>query len=255
MLQRDGLDAASFGDAGSIPETFVFLGGASVFPDVMLRMVEQEVDGARTLRLNSLSELRRRAGRDDLIRKVFFDDRLNDQVLRDIIQLRAQMPGTDWVLAYRDPSVARRLLALRAETPRLFDILLLPMTLPIGPWSSMLRLVLAGQFVAAGDLLGPDIPGAHAPPPLDTAPPDTPTAEDRKHPSRGTSPRSCLTHREREVLAMVSEGGRNKSIAHKLSLSEHTVKLHLHNAITKIGARNRTEAATWFLSHRSGDGP
>jgi DNA-binding NarL/FixJ family response regulator len=62
-----------------------------------------------------------------------------------------------------------------------------------------------------------------------------------------------LTQREKEVLALVSQGGRNKSIANAMCLSEHTVKLHLHNAITKIGARNRTEAATWYLSHHSGD--
>ncbi len=63
-----------------------------------------------------------------------------------------------------------------------------------------------------------------------------------------------LTRREKEVLAHVSQGGRNKHIAYKMALSEHTVKLHLHNAITKIGARNRTEAATWYLSHHSGAG-
>ncbi len=73
-------------------------------------------------------------------------------------------------------------------------------------------------------------------------------------PDTGRSePDPGLTRREKEVLALVSQGGRNKTIAHTMSLSEHTVKLHLHNAITKIGARNRTEAATWYLSRQLGD--
>jgi DNA-binding CsgD family transcriptional regulator len=57
---------------------------------------------------------------------------------------------------------------------------------------------------------------------------------------------SYLTKRERQVLAMVSRGLQNKSIASDLNLSEHTVKIHLHNIITKLGTHNRTEAAAVY---------
>jgi DNA-binding NarL/FixJ family response regulator len=57
---------------------------------------------------------------------------------------------------------------------------------------------------------------------------------------------SSLTRREHQILTMVARGLQNKSIACDLSLSEHTVKIHLHNIITKLGTRNRTEAAAVF---------
>jgi DNA-binding NarL/FixJ family response regulator len=56
-----------------------------------------------------------------------------------------------------------------------------------------------------------------------------------------------LTGREMEILAAVARGRKNKNIAADLHLSEHTVKLHIHNIITKLGVHNRTEAAVKFL--------
>ena len=48
------------------------------------------------------------------------------------------------------------------------------------------------------------------------------------------------------MLELVSEEYENKTIASRLSLSEHTVKIHIHNIITKFGAQNRTEAAAYW---------
>jgi DNA-binding NarL/FixJ family response regulator len=45
---------------------------------------------------------------------------------------------------------------------------------------------------------------------------------------------------------MASQGLQNKTIASALRLSEHTVKIHMHNIINKLGAHNRTEAAALF---------
>jgi len=55
-----------------------------------------------------------------------------------------------------------------------------------------------------------------------------------------------LTKREMQVIEMVQRGLQNKSIANDLNLSGHTVKIHLHNIISKLGARNRTEAAAIY---------
>lgn len=55
-----------------------------------------------------------------------------------------------------------------------------------------------------------------------------------------------LTKRELQVLELVQRGLQNKSIACDLNLSGHTVKIHLHNIISKLGARNRTEAAAIY---------
>jgi two-component system, NarL family, response regulator DesR len=52
-----------------------------------------------------------------------------------------------------------------------------------------------------------------------------------------------LSEREREVLETSDEVATIAEIAARLSLSEGTVRNHLSNAIQKLGARNRTEAA------------
>lgn len=58
-----------------------------------------------------------------------------------------------------------------------------------------------------------------------------------------------LSHREREVLAMVSEGLPNKVIAQRLSISEKTVKAHLTSVYRQIGVTDRTQAALWAQRH------
>jgi two-component system response regulator DesR len=52
-----------------------------------------------------------------------------------------------------------------------------------------------------------------------------------------------LTDRERQVLRLADEGSSGAEIAQKLNLSEGTVRNYLSEAISKLGASNRTEAA------------
>jgi two-component system response regulator DesR len=52
-----------------------------------------------------------------------------------------------------------------------------------------------------------------------------------------------LTDRERQVLRYAGEGSSGAEIAERLSLSEGTVRNYLSEAISKLGASNRTEAA------------
>jgi DNA-binding NarL/FixJ family response regulator len=51
----------------------------------------------------------------------------------------------------------------------------------------------------------------------------------------------ALTPRELEIVRMVSQGLRNKIIAERLSISEGTVKVHLHNIYEKMGVDGRLE--------------
>ena len=53
-----------------------------------------------------------------------------------------------------------------------------------------------------------------------------------------------LTTREIEVLRQVIEGNRNRDIAERLFVSEHTVKTHLKHILGKLGASDRTHAMT-----------
>ena len=52
-----------------------------------------------------------------------------------------------------------------------------------------------------------------------------------------------LTARELEVLELVAQGLANKTIAHRLGISDQTVKFHVASICGKLGAVNRTDAA------------
>lgn len=62
-----------------------------------------------------------------------------------------------------------------------------------------------------------------------------------------------LTKRENEILARIALGNQNKIIAAFLGLSEHTVKIHIHNIITKLGVHNRTQAVAFYFEHKDKD--
>jgi DNA-binding NarL/FixJ family response regulator len=52
----------------------------------------------------------------------------------------------------------------------------------------------------------------------------------------------ALTTREIDVLRQIAGGNRNRDIAEKLFISEHTVKIHIKHIMEKLGATDRTEA-------------
>lgn len=52
---------------------------------------------------------------------------------------------------------------------------------------------------------------------------------------------NLLSEREAQVARLVAEGGSNKEIAQKLSISERTVKAHLTSAFEKLGLRDRLQ--------------
>jgi two-component system, NarL family, nitrate/nitrite response regulator NarL len=70
-------------------------------------------------------------------------------------------------------------------------------------------------------------------------------------PARGqaTSPAGdqILTRRESEILQLVSSGMSNKEIANELTITEGTVKNHVHNALEKLHLTNRVQAAAYAV--------
>ncbi len=54
-----------------------------------------------------------------------------------------------------------------------------------------------------------------------------------------------LTPRELEIVRMAATGLRNKQIGEKLSISEATVKIHLHSIYQKLGVSGRVELAIY----------
>lgn len=66
----------------------------------------------------------------------------------------------------------------------------------------------------------------------------------------GTSDKNSLTPREREVMDLVAQGLSNKHIGLRLNLQEKTVKHHMTQILSKLGASNRTEAALQWRERR-----
>ncbi|WP_425450730.1 response regulator [Tumebacillus permanentifrigoris] len=56
-----------------------------------------------------------------------------------------------------------------------------------------------------------------------------------------------LTERERDVLQQMAYGLRNDAIAQKLSISEGTVKTHVHRILQKFAVEDRTQAVVQAL--------
>ena len=56
-----------------------------------------------------------------------------------------------------------------------------------------------------------------------------------------------LTEREHQILALLTKGMSNKSIANKLKIKETTVKVHVKNLLKKLNLHSRLEAAVLLI--------
>lgn len=52
-----------------------------------------------------------------------------------------------------------------------------------------------------------------------------------------------LSDRELDVLTELARGRSNRDITARLHITEHTVKFHVANILSKLGVRSRGEAA------------
>lgn len=91
-----------------------------------------------------------------------------------------------------------------------------------------LRSVMAGQSVLEGEVLAraARISAAHPSPQAFLAP---------------------LTERERQIVEAIAEGKGNGEIARSLSMSEGTLRNHISDMLAKLGLKNRTQLAVWYL--------
>jgi len=67
------------------------------------------------------------------------------------------------------------------------------------------------------------------------------------HQRQRPRPDAILTKRELDVLSLMAEGLTNRQIATVLGIALGTVKTQTSSILTKLGARNRTEAALMSL--------
>jgi DNA-binding NarL/FixJ family response regulator len=81
--------------------------------------------------------------------------------------------------------------------------------------------------------------------PLASAPSSSPSTQP-------ASPTDELTEREREILAQIARGASNREISEALFITEGTVKNHVSSILSKLGLRDRTQAALWAREHGLG---
>lgn len=108
----------------------------------------------------------------------------------------------------------------------------IPKGLSITSLKNALKVILAGERYVPSDIL--DVPATNLKGYREISP---------------DNPLQGLTHRQREVLDVLTEGLTNKAIAKRLNVQETTVKLHLRHIFKKLGARNRTEAVKIAIKH------
>ena len=58
-----------------------------------------------------------------------------------------------------------------------------------------------------------------------------------------------LSHRQKQVLELLAQGLSNEAIAEQIAVSPSTVRHHVSQLLSKLGAVNRTEAAMMAMRH------
>jgi DNA-binding NarL/FixJ family response regulator len=166
--------------------------------------------------------------------------RLAVEVKPDIVLMDIRMPGVDGVTATREicAQTSAKVIVLT-----MFDVdEYVYAALTAGASGFLLKdirrddLVNAIRLVAAGDaLLAPSVTRRLI---ADLA--------HRGHPVPALAAQlQTLTDRERDTLRQLARGLSNVEIAAELYVSEHTVKTHVSNLLSKLGLRDRAQAVVF----------
>ena len=78
-----------------------------------------------------------------------------------------------------------------------------------------------------------------------SVPVTTPPLRERAVSASSSLKNAGLTDREIEVLRLIAQGAINREIAEQLVISEGTVKNHISNILSRLGLRDRTQAAIY----------
>jgi len=175
----------------------------------------------------------------------------------DVILMDIRMPRMDGIAATR--IIKERWNSLHIEILTTFDdIELIRAGLAAGALGYLLKDVTAEQLAstvraaANGEaLLQPDIASKVFSNLLSPSPakPSPNTAKSEHASSNSMAYIEGLTEREREILTLVAQGASNRQIGEQLFITEGTVKNHMSNILSKLGLRDRTQAALYAREH------
>ena len=76
----------------------------------------------------------------------------------------------------------------------------------------------------------------------------------RKQSGDAATGATALTPRERQIVRLLSEGLSDKEIGGRLSITDGTIKVHLHKIFEKLRVSNRTALVAVYLSSPNDDG-
>lgn len=225
-------------------DVVVFVGSSQTFRDCHLHVLEAEFPGIVASRFNDVRELiDQAASYSGSIKTIIFDEALISDLRETIGEIRLTFPWPIVAVAVSQQCPQAAAIE-RLMGEGLFGSLL-PMDLRLNVWLSAIRLMASG-----GDYLPPRFSLVSAGTPAGERP-VAPAKTARQLPVQGRNGSAVdrhLTPRETEVLALLELGLQNKNIADQLRLSEHTIKLHIHRIISKLGASNRTQAVAIYQS-------
>lgn len=223
-------------------ECGVFVGNSLDFSNTVLRFASVEFECIDFVRVASLDALFGfAADKARQCRVIIVSEAQAEELHNNITVLQDRFAPAQFVLAYRKPEIARDFLLRSARCEARIGFL--PMSLEVDRWMAILRLLVCGERYIPCELFDSDLASG----------PDAGVVAPRT-PSPAAARLATLTERELQVLSSVSQGKQNKIIAAEMELSEHTVKLHIHNMISKLGVNNRTEAAICYLADQSAAG-
>ncbi len=223
----------------------------------LARAIETYVPGVHVLLVKTIEDVTPRDGRVELI--LLAPQDVDDEAALSELVRACRERYSSPALAVMIPEMRESLNACKALFQARLVQGLLPVTLKLDVWLAAMSLLLSG---------GEFYPFLHATETEDPAPrrswqdSDAAQREDRPYEAQNNSRNTMtasgdievlnLTAREAEIMELVSQGYQNKVIADFMDLSQHTVKVHVHNIITKLRVTNRTQAVAAMWAARDG---
>jgi DNA-binding NarL/FixJ family response regulator len=166
-----------------------------------------------------------------------------ERIRPDLVVIDADVPNCDGIratrlIAERVPACRVMVLAAEEHQDLLIEALEAGATGYLTKASPLADLIDAARSVHAGDMV--------IPPRMLRA---LLLRLIRRRRGGGEAPRrmAMLTRRQRQVLALLTQGADNEAIAQALVISPQTARTHIQNVLGKLGVHSRLEAAAFVM--------